>query len=206
MPSLIVDDAPVNGVDAAATANNVKVNGVHTEEERRRPEEDEPEEDEPEKEDESEKEGEPKKDDESEEDKEIKARKKALDALNAQYKDFPPGSKPELVHLDKRWDKNGDEYYVQQKKAEPRIPGGDWWEKHVLVVVRHFEQYDPEEIEKSTVEVYSAYLRKTLAKVIPTYPSISFQTEQISLSLPVECLYHYFSELRADDIVTGHIE
>jgi hypothetical protein len=45
------------------------------------------------------------------------------------------------------------------------------------VVVRHFEQYDPEEVEKSTVEVYSAYLRKTLAKVIPTYPSISFQTE-----------------------------
>ncbi|KAJ7319012.1 P-loop containing nucleoside triphosphate hydrolase protein [Mycena albidolilacea] len=167
------------------------------------PEEDDPEEDELEKgelekEDELEKEGEPKKDDESEEDKEIRARKKALDTLNVQYKDVPHGSKPELVHLDKRWDKNGDEYYVQQKKAEPRIPGGDWWEKHVLVVVRHFEQNDPEEVEKSTVEVYSAYLRKTLAKVIPTYPSISFQTEHISLSLPVECLYHYFSELRAE--------
>jgi hypothetical protein len=124
MPSLIVDEAPVNGV----AANGVKVDGVHTEEyamapvvpvatpadtpsmpetdgdtpgKEGEPEEDEPEEDELKKEDESEKEGEPKKDDESEEDKEIKARKKALDALNAQYKDVPPGSRPELVHLDK---------------------------------------------------------------------------------------------------------
>jgi hypothetical protein len=119
MPSLIVDEAPVNGV----AANGVKVDGVHTEEYAMAPvvpvatpadtpsmpetdgdtpgKEGEPEEDELKKEDESEKEGEPKKDDESEEDKEIKARKKALDTLNVQYKDVPHGSKPELVHLDK---------------------------------------------------------------------------------------------------------
>ncbi|KAJ7336377.1 P-loop containing nucleoside triphosphate hydrolase protein [Mycena albidolilacea] len=208
MPSLIVDDAPVNGVDAAAvTTNGVKVNGIHAEEPAvtpivpvptpdvpvNTPSTSEAAVDTPEK-----KEEETKTDDESDDEKEMKARKKELDALNAEYKDVAHGSKTELIHLDKRWDKNGDEYYVRQKKAESRTPGGDWWEKHVLVVIRHFDEGEPEKVEQTTVEVYSGYLRKTLAKVIGTYPSISFRTEHICLTLPAECLYHYLSELRAE--------
>ncbi|KAJ7114175.1 P-loop containing nucleoside triphosphate hydrolase protein [Mycena crocata] len=132
--------------------------------------------------------------------KERKARKKELDALNAEYKDLARGSKAELVHLDKRWDKNGDEYYIRQMKAAPRTPGGDWWEKHVLAVIRHFDEDEPEKerVEKTTVEVYSQHLRGILAKVIGDYPGISFHTEHITLHLPVECLYHYLSELRAE--------
>ncbi|KAJ6576060.1 P-loop containing nucleoside triphosphate hydrolase protein [Mycena vulgaris] len=130
----------------------------------------------------------------------MKARKKELDALNEEYKDVAHGSKSELVHLDKRWDKNGDEYYIRQKKAAPRTPGGDWWEKHVLAVIRHFEEDEPEKekVEKTTVEVYSQHLRRILAKVIDDYPSISFHTEHVTLVLPVECLYHYLSELRIE--------
>ncbi|KAJ7512900.1 AAA family ATPase [Mycena galericulata] len=142
-----------------------------------------------------------KKDDaESEDEKEMKARKKELDALNKEYQDVACGSKAELVHLDKRWDKNGDEYYIRQKKAAARTPGGDWWEKHILVVIRHFDEDEPdkEKIEKTTVEVYSEQLRKILAKVINSYPGISFHTEHISLTLPVESLYHYLSELRVE--------
>ncbi|KAJ6537188.1 hypothetical protein B0H19DRAFT_1270842 [Mycena capillaripes] len=132
--------------------------------------------------------------------KEMKARKKELDALNAEYKDVAYGSKAELVYHDKRWDKNGDEYCIRQKKAAPRTPGGDWWEKHILVVIRHFAKDEPEKekVEKTTVEVYSQHLRKILAKVIDTYPGISFHTEHISLTLPVESLYHYLTELRAE--------
>ncbi|KAJ6576123.1 P-loop containing nucleoside triphosphate hydrolase protein [Mycena vulgaris] len=131
---------------------------------------------------------------------EAKARKEELDALNAEYKGVARGSKAELVHLDKRWDKNGDEYYIKQKKAAPRTPGGDWWEKHVLAVIRHFDADEPEKekVEKTTVEVYSQHLRSILAKVIDDYPGISFHTEHIMLDLPVECLYHYLSELRAE--------
>ncbi|KAJ7488314.1 P-loop containing nucleoside triphosphate hydrolase protein [Mycena latifolia] len=123
-----------------------------------------------------------------------------LDALNAEYKDVAHGSKAELVHLDKRWDTNGDEYYIKQKKADPRTPGGDWWEKHVLAVIRHFDEYEtePEKVEKTTVEVYSQHLRSILAKVIGEYPGISFNTEHISLDLPVESLYHYLLELREE--------
>ncbi|KAF8189902.1 P-loop containing nucleoside triphosphate hydrolase protein [Mycena galopus ATCC 62051] len=215
MPSLLVDDPPANGVDAAVKANGVKANGVHADEPVVTSVEPVATSDVPaetpaavaspstsdaaavtsEK-----KEEEAKKDDESDEEKEMKARKKELDALNEEYKDVPYGSKAELVHLDKRWDHNGDEYYVRQKKAEPRTSGSDWWEKHVLVVIRHFDEDEPEKdrVEQTTVEVYSDFLRKTLAKVIGTYPSISFQTEHICLILPVECLYHYFSELRAE--------
>lgn len=45
------------------------------------------------------------------------------------------------------------------------------------MVIRHFDEDEPEKVEQTTVEVYSGYLRKTLAKVIGTYPSISFRTE-----------------------------
>lgn len=107
MPSLIVDDAPVNGVDAAAvTTNGVKVNGIHAEESAvpvptpdvpvNTPSTSEAAVDTPEK-----KEEEAKTDDESDDEKEMKARKKELDALNAEYKDVAHGSKTELIHLDK---------------------------------------------------------------------------------------------------------
>ncbi|KAJ6571786.1 P-loop containing nucleoside triphosphate hydrolase protein [Mycena capillaripes] len=215
MPSLLVDDASgstVNGVDATVKADGAKVNGVHAEEPAVTPANgtDTPSTPDvvvvvaaPEKvDDEAKKEEEAKKkeDEESEDEKEMKARKKELDALNAEYKDVAFGSKAEVVHLDKRWDKNGDEYYIKQKKAAPRTPGGDWWEKHVLVVIRHFDEDEPEKekVEQTTVEVYSQHLRKTLAKVINTYPGISFNTEHISLTLPAESLYHYLSELRAE--------
>ncbi|KAJ7217486.1 P-loop containing nucleoside triphosphate hydrolase protein [Mycena haematopus] len=210
MPSLVVDDAPVDAVDVAVKTNGVKVNGVHADEPSTTPVEpvatpavadapstsdavvvvaSETKEEEAKKEDET---------DETRQEREMKARKKELDALNEEYKDIPHGSKAELVHLDKRWDHNGDEYYVRQKKAELRTSGSDWWQKHVLVVIRHFDDDEPERVVQTTVEVYSDYLRKTLAKVIGTYPAISFHTEHISLTLPVECLYHYFSELRAE--------
>ena len=76
-----------------------------------------------------------------------------------------------------RWDQNGDEYYIRQKKIESQSSGMNWWHKHVLVVIRHFDDDEPERVVQTTVEVYSDHLRKTLAKVIGTYPSISFQTE-----------------------------
>ncbi|KAK7046702.1 AAA family ATPase [Favolaschia claudopus] len=232
MPSLVVDEAPSNGVDAVVKPNGVKVNGVQAESEESVVAPTEPvatpavpdatsavpdaatsettstdadapstsdaaakTEDEKKADDATKKE-----DEESEEDKEIKARKKELDALNEAYKDVPHGSKPELVHLDKRWDKNGDEYYIRQKKAEPRVRGEEWWCKHVLVVIRHFDEDEPEKerVEQTTVEVYSEHLKKILAKVISSYPSISFHTEHICLTLPVECLYHYLSELQAE--------
>ncbi|KAJ7269329.1 hypothetical protein B0H12DRAFT_33079 [Mycena haematopus] len=134
------------------------------------------------------------------EDKEIAARKKELDALNAEYKDVPYGSKAELVHLEKRWDKNGDEYYIRQQKAAPRTLGKDWWEKHILAVIRHFDPDHPEKekIEKATLEVYSEHLRKILAQVIGDYPGVSFRTKHVSLRLPAHCLYHYLSELHAE--------
>ncbi|KAJ7101290.1 P-loop containing nucleoside triphosphate hydrolase protein [Mycena belliarum] len=143
------------------------------------------------------------------EEREIKARKKELDALNAEYKDIAHGAKKELVHLDKRWDKNGDEYYIKQKKAEPRTPGGDWWTKHVLAVIRHFDEgAEPERVEKTTVELYSQHLRDILSKVIKVYPGISFNTEHVTLVLPVECLYHHLSELReaATTLQQGSVE
>ncbi|KAJ7269327.1 P-loop containing nucleoside triphosphate hydrolase protein [Mycena haematopus] len=156
------------------------------------------------------------------EEKEIAARKKELDALNAEYKDVPYGSKAELVHLEKRWDKNGDEYYIRQQKGAPRTVGGDWWEKHILVVIRHFAWVSreneivqqkttaaySESVQQTTVEVYSEHLRKILARVINDYPGISFRTKHISLTLPADCLYHYLSELRAeaDALQEGAVE
>ncbi|KAJ7751771.1 P-loop containing nucleoside triphosphate hydrolase protein, partial [Mycena maculata] len=133
--------------------------------------------------------------------KEMRARKNELEALNKEYKNVGHGSKTELVHLDKRWDKNGDEYYIRQKKAVAALtPGGNWWQKHILVVIRHFDEDEQEKgkIERTSVEVYSGYLRKILAKVIDHYPGVSFHTEHISLTLPAESLYHYRSELRAE--------
>ncbi|KAJ7458501.1 P-loop containing nucleoside triphosphate hydrolase protein [Mycena latifolia] len=114
----------------------------------------------------------------------------------------------ELVHLDKRWDKNGDEYYTRQKKAAPRTPGSDWWEKHVLAVIRHFDRRVADRVEKTSVEVYSTHLRSILAKVIGEYPGISFQTKHITLDVPVECLYHYLPELKveAGTLKEGSIE
>ncbi|KAK7064773.1 AAA family ATPase [Favolaschia claudopus] len=139
-----------------------------------------------------------KKNDEEDEDEVIKSRKKDLVALNQAYKDVPHGSKPEPVHLDKRWDKNGDEYYIRKQKAEYSTRGEEWWGKHVLVVIRHFSHYEKDKVDYTTVEIYSEHLKKILAKVIRTYPTVSFHTEHISLDLPAECLYHYRSELVAE--------
>ncbi|KAJ6520231.1 AAA family ATPase [Mycena sanguinolenta] len=130
----------------------------------------------------------------------IAARQKEVDALNAEYMDVPYGSKAELVHLEKRWAKNGDEYYIRQQKAAPRIVGADWWEKHILAIILHYdpELQDFEFLEKATVEVYSIHLRKILAEVIGDYPGVSFLTKHISLTFPAHCLYHYLPELRAE--------
>ncbi|KAJ7465589.1 AAA family ATPase [Mycena latifolia] len=140
--------------------------------------------------------------------KDQKARKEELDRLNEEYKDVAHGSMAELVHLDKRWDKNGDEYYTRQKKAAPRTPGNDWWEKHVLAVIRHFDRRAADSVVKTSVEVYSTHLRRILAKVIGEYPGISFQTKHITLDLPVECLYHYLPELKveAETLIEASVE
>ncbi|KAJ7757187.1 hypothetical protein DFH07DRAFT_958772 [Mycena maculata] len=146
-------------------------------------------------------EDEPKKTDEDSEDVKMRPNKNS----NKEYPDAAYGSKAELVHLDKRWDKNGDEYYIRQKKkaATPRTAAATagsahWWERHIFVVIRHFDERYKENVEKTTVEVYSEHLRKILAKVINHYPGISFHTKHISLTFPVECLYHYRQELRAE--------
>ncbi|KAJ7255682.1 hypothetical protein C8J57DRAFT_1721711 [Mycena rebaudengoi] len=205
--SSIIDDASVSsvtGVNAATKVDGAEVNGVHADKslvtgadtlstskttaDDAVPATSEKQEDE----------SKEKKDEESEDEKEMKARKKELDALNEEYKDLTYGSKAELIHLDK--DKNGDNYYIRQKNkaAAPRTTGCNWWEKHILVVIRHFYRGEQEKVRKTSVEVYSGHLRKILAKVIDHYPGISFHTKHISLTLPVESLYHYLSELRAE--------
>jgi hypothetical protein len=113
MPSALVDESgsSVNGVDPTTKVNGVKTNGVHTDESSVTTVDgadtsstsdsasddvavvaaSEKTEDETKK----------KEEEESEDEKEMKARKKELDALNAEYKDVAHGSKAEVVHLDK---------------------------------------------------------------------------------------------------------
>jgi hypothetical protein len=131
---------------------------------------------------------------ETKENPEAKECTEELNVLNLEYKDVAHGSRAELIHIDKvrrlclnivlcahryavRQRFNGDQYFTPQSKAAALGTGGDWWAKHVLVLVRYFKQDDPLQVDKTTIEVYSQHLRNILARVIGEYLGISFNTE-----------------------------
>lgn len=70
-----------------------------------------------------------------------------------------------------------------------KAAGGEWWEKHILAVIQHYD-YRNESVDYTSVEIYSQHLRDILARVIGYYPGVSFQTKVCFL-----CIFIYLLDL-----------
>ncbi|TPX13408.1 uncharacterized protein E0L32_006138 [Thyridium curvatum] len=101
----------------------------------------------------------------------------------------------ELKHLEKRWTKKGRGYICEPKEDE-EIPEQrfNWYEKFALCVTRQYDD-DNKYVVRTALQVNSPALKEVLRDVIGSFPGDSFYTNDVSVTFPARCLYHYRAEL-----------
>ncbi|KAH8145615.1 uncharacterized protein LAJ45_10416 [Morchella importuna] len=102
-----------------------------------------------------------------------------------------------VKHLEKRFDDQGHRYLTEPGSEPPKKATEDKWANYILCEITHFNW--EQKVCQRSLEVKSKHLKAVLRKVIgDQYPGVSFRTVAIKLSFPLNSLYHYLEELKAE--------
>ncbi|KAI5838547.1 hypothetical protein DFP73DRAFT_580620 [Morchella snyderi] len=101
-----------------------------------------------------------------------------------------------VKHLEKRFDEQGHRYLTEPGSEPPKKATEDQWANYILCEIRHFSW--EQKVCQRSLEVKSKHLKAVLRKVIGEYPGVSFRTAAIKLTFPLNSLYHYLEELKAE--------
>ena len=107
------------------------------------------------------------------------------------------GVKVEIKHLYEKYDRDGSTYIESLAIDFKQRKDIQWWEEYVLCFVHHHDRRG-NNIVKQSLRINSTPLKDVLKRIIPKYPGISFQTADVTLDIPLHCLYHHLSELRRE--------
>lgn len=101
-----------------------------------------------------------------------------------------------VKHLEKRFDEQGHRYLTEPGSEPPKKATEDKWANYILCEIRHFNW--EQKVYQRSLQVKSNHLKAVLRKVIGEYPGVSFRTPAIKLTFPLNSLYHYLEELKAE--------
>ncbi|THY43712.1 P-loop containing nucleoside triphosphate hydrolase protein [Aureobasidium pullulans] len=103
--------------------------------------------------------------------------------------------KAELKHLDRKYSEKHQWYYAETVEDKALPEQVDWWKKYALCVTRYMSQ-DGKEVQKVVVQINSQHLKDLLKEAVGSYPGVSLDTKDISLTQPCRMLYHYYDEIK----------
>lgn len=102
-----------------------------------------------------------------------------------------PGSKPEVLTLDFRYDKNGH-LKVEKLAKEPKEAPD--FQENALVYNRKFN--DKNELESTSLDIHNPRILKIISDVVEYYPSHPTDIKDgMTLEHPFQILYHHWNEL-----------
>ncbi|KAK7942594.1 uncharacterized protein PG986_011707 [Apiospora aurea] len=104
-----------------------------------------------------------------------------------------------VKYLEKRYDDVGRKYYSEPKpdEGEDKKQQLDWWQRYALCETRHY--YPEGDLKCTRLHVNPQPLKQLLEDVVGNYPNEPIDAQQdVEITLPAKCLFHYRSELGAE--------
>ncbi|KAK8054118.1 P-loop containing nucleoside triphosphate hydrolase protein [Apiospora saccharicola] len=104
-----------------------------------------------------------------------------------------------VKYLEKKYDDVGRKYYAEPTAAVEgdKKPQLDWWQRYALCETRHY--YPEGDIKCTRLHVNPQPLKELLEDVIGNYPNEPIDAQNdVEITLPAKCLFHYRSELAAE--------
>lgn len=95
--------------------------------------------------------------------------------------------KAELKHLDRKRNEKNHHYYVETVDETPPEQV-DWWQKFALCVTRYLAN-DNTTVQKILVQINSQHLKNLLKTAIGSYPGLSFDTKEVTVTQPCRVLF-----------------
>lgn len=105
--------------------------------------------------------------------------------------------KPEIKHLDKKYDEDGNKIYIERKSKEDQDGKRDWWDLFALTEIRHF--WEDGDVNYTQLHVNSPLLKQLLEDVIGDFPNepIDASTE-VEIELPAYCLFFHRKDIEEE--------
>ncbi|KAK8098144.1 P-loop containing nucleoside triphosphate hydrolase protein [Apiospora kogelbergensis] len=104
--------------------------------------------------------------------------------------------KCEIKHLDRKYDDKDEAFFAERKDDIEKPEQKDWWRMYVFCLVRHFDSDG--DLDDTRLYVNALPLRQLMYDVIGNYPSETIDVDDIQISTPYHCLFHYRKELEAE--------
>ncbi|KAK6088878.1 AAA family ATPase [Seiridium cupressi] len=105
--------------------------------------------------------------------------------------------KPEIKHLDKKYDDDGNKIYIERKSRDDKDDKRDWWDLFALCEIRHF--WEEGDFKCTQLHVNSPLLKQLLEDVVGDFPSEPIDASaEVEIDLPAYCLFFYRKELEKE--------
>ncbi|KAK6854157.1 P-loop containing nucleoside triphosphate hydrolase protein [Apiospora arundinis] len=106
--------------------------------------------------------------------------------------------KCEIKHLDRKYDDKDEAFFAERKDEIEKPEQKDWWRMYAFCLVRHFDSDG--DLDDTRLYVNALPLRQLIYDVIGNYPSEPIDVDDIQISAPYHCLFHYRKELEAEGV------
>jgi hypothetical protein len=105
--------------------------------------------------------------------------------------------KPQIKHLDKKFDDDGNKIYLERKSREDKDAKRDWWDLFALCEIRHF--WEDGDFKCTQLHVNSPLLKQLLEDVVGDFPNEPMDaTAEVEIDLPAYCLFFHRKELEEE--------
>ncbi|KAM0808329.1 putative P-loop containing nucleoside triphosphate hydrolase protein [Seiridium cardinale] len=105
--------------------------------------------------------------------------------------------KPEIKHLDKKYDDDGNKIYIERKSRDDKDDKRDWWDLFSLCEIRHF--WEDGDFKCTQLHVNSPLLKQLLEDVVGDFPNEPIDASaEVEIDLPAYCLFFYRKELEKE--------
>lgn len=104
--------------------------------------------------------------------------------------------KCEIKHLDRRYDKKDEQYFVERKIDVEKPKQKDWWRLFAFCLVKHYDTDN--ELSYTRLYVNPQPLRQLLSDVIGNYPTDPIDVDDVQIDAPYHALFHYREKLEME--------
>ncbi|KAK8054212.1 P-loop containing nucleoside triphosphate hydrolase protein [Apiospora saccharicola] len=106
--------------------------------------------------------------------------------------------KCEIKHLDRKYDDKDEAFFAERKDDIEKPEQKDWWRLFAFCIVRHFDSDG--DLDDTRLYVNPLPLRQLIYDVIGNYPCEPIDVEDVQISAPYHCLFHYRKELETEGL------
>ncbi|KAH6657397.1 P-loop containing nucleoside triphosphate hydrolase protein [Truncatella angustata] len=105
--------------------------------------------------------------------------------------------KPEIKHLDKKFDEDGNKVYTERKSRDDKDDKRDWWDLFALCEIRHF--WEDGDFKCTQLHVNSPLLKQLLEDVVGDFPNEPIDaSSEVEIDFPAYCLFFHREDIERE--------